>query len=225
MEGFTIIDAVVAVVIVLSAILAYSRGFVREVMAIAGWIAAAVLAYIFAPQAEPLIKEIPVLDKFLAGSCELSIIAAFAAVFALALVVMSFFTPLFSSVVQHSALGGLDQGLGFLFGVARGVVLVAVAFVVYDRAMGQEAVPMVAKSRSAAIFSQFQSNIDQNIPSDAPGWIVRRYEQLVGNCGAPAATATPPVTPPPAPTAPAAPGGASDGASGGTSGGAATTGN
>ena len=34
MEGFTLIDAVVAAVIVLSAILAYSRGLVREAMAI-----------------------------------------------------------------------------------------------------------------------------------------------------------------------------------------------
>ena len=55
MQGFTIIDAVVAAVIVVSALLAYSRGFVREAMAIAGWIVAAILAYIFAPAAEPLI--------------------------------------------------------------------------------------------------------------------------------------------------------------------------
>ena len=44
MEGFTIIDGVVAGVIVLSAILAYSRGLIRESMAIAGWVGAAVLA-------------------------------------------------------------------------------------------------------------------------------------------------------------------------------------
>ena len=31
MEGFTLIDGVVAAIIVLSAILAYSRGFLREV--------------------------------------------------------------------------------------------------------------------------------------------------------------------------------------------------
>jgi len=38
MDGFTIIDGVVALIIVLSALLAYSRGFVREGLAIAGWI-------------------------------------------------------------------------------------------------------------------------------------------------------------------------------------------
>ena len=84
MEGFTVIDAVVAVVIVLSALLAYSRGLVREVLAIVGWVAAAILAFMFAPQAQPLMSEIPVVGEFLSDSCELSIIAAFAAVFALA---------------------------------------------------------------------------------------------------------------------------------------------
>ncbi len=124
MEGFTIIDGVVAVVIVLSALLAYARGFVREALAIAGWIGATVLAFIFADQVVPLIKQIPVLGDFIGDSCELSIIAAFAGVFAVALVVFSIFTPLFSSAVQRSILGGLDQGLGFLFGVARGILLV-----------------------------------------------------------------------------------------------------
>ncbi|MDT8856120.1 CvpA family protein [Paracoccaceae bacterium Fryx2] len=196
MEGFTLIDAVVAVVIVLSAVLAYSRGLVREIMAIAGWVGAAVLAFIFAPQAQPLVKELPVIGNFLGDSCELSIIAAFAAVFAIGLVVMSLFTPLFSSVIQRSALGGVDQGLGFLFGVLRGILLVAVAFIVYDRAVAANSVPMVDNSRSAKVFASFQVSIDENIPSDAPGWIVGQYEKLVGSCGAPSAPAAGPAAAP-----------------------------
>ncbi|KAF0676817.1 CvpA family protein [Profundibacterium mesophilum] len=183
MEGFTVIDAVVAGVIVLSSILAYSRGFVREAMAILGWIAAAVLAFIFAPEAEPLVREIPVLSDFLGDSCELSLIAAFAIVFAIALVLASIFTPLLSGSVRNSALGGIDQVLGFLFGVARGVLLVAVALIVYDRVMTTDAIPMVENSRSAAIFARSEASLDERIPDDAPGWIVARYEQLVGTCG------------------------------------------
>jgi membrane protein required for colicin V production len=183
MEGFTIVDGVVALVIIVSAVLAYSRGFVREGMAILGWIAAAVLAFLFAPKVEPLMREIPVIGDYLKDSCELSIIAAFAAVFAVALVVVSVFTPLFSSIVQRSALGGLDQGLGFLFGVARGLLLVAVALVVYNRVVVGDTVPMVDDSRTAKIFARVQDSINQQIPEDAPGWIVQRYEQLVGDCG------------------------------------------
>ncbi len=182
MEGFTIIDGVVALVIVISALLAYSRGVVREVMAIAGWVAAAVLAFIFAPQAVPLVREIPVLNEFLAGSCELSVITAFAGVFALALIVVSFFTPLFSSLVQRSALGGVDQGLGFLFGVVRGILLVAIAFFVYDTVMASQTFTIVDESRSAQVFSRMSGTIDEQNPEEALGWITQQYEQLVGTC-------------------------------------------
>jgi membrane protein required for colicin V production len=189
MEGFTIVDAVVAAIILMSAILAYSRGLVREVLAIAGWVVAAVLAFIFAPQAEPLVKQIPVLDKFLGDSCELSIIAAFAGVFALALIVMSIFTPLFASAVQRSALGGIDQGLGFLFGVLRGILLIAVAFVVYSRVLSGSTVPVVDNSQSAKIFASLEQRLNAEVPQDAPGWILARYQELVGDCGAPTSTA------------------------------------
>ena len=203
MEGFTLIDAVAAAVIVLSSILAYSRGLVRELMAIAGWVGAAILAFVFAPQAQPLVKELPVVGKFLQDSCELSIIAAFAAVFAVGLIIAALFTPLFSSVVQRSALGGIDQGLGFLFGVVRGIILIVVAFIAYDRAVGPNSLPMVDESRSAKVIASFQAKIDSDIPTDAPGWIVDRYDQLVSVCGA---SATPAVTDPaPATDAPAAP--------------------
>jgi membrane protein required for colicin V production len=184
MEGFTVVDGIVAVVIILSAILAYSRGVVRELMAIVGWIGAAVLAFIFAPSAQPIIKELPVVGDFLRDSCELSIIAAFAGVFAIGLILAALFTPLLSSVVQRSALGGIDQGLGFLFGVARGALLVAVAFIVYDRAIAGQAIAMIDDSRSAKVFASFQANIDAQVPTDAPGWILSRYNDLTQACAA-----------------------------------------
>lgn len=201
MEGFTLVDAGVAGIIVLSAVLAYSRGFVREAMAIAGWVGAAVLAYAFASKAQPLVKELPVVGKFLSDSCELSLIAAFAAVFAIGLIIAALFTPLFASVVQRSVLGGLDQGIGFLFGVARGVVLVGVAFLVYDRAVAANTVPMVDNSRSAKIFASFQGDIDAAVPNDAPSWIVARYNDLTATCaGTPTDAQAAPAEPAPAPS-------------------------
>lgn len=184
MEGFTIIDGVVALVLIVSALLAYGRGLVREVMAIVGWIAAAVLGFLFAPQVEPLVREIPVVGEFLADSCELSIIGAFAIVFAVALIVVSLFTPLFASVVQRSALGGIDQGFGFVFGVARGFLLIAIAFFVYETVVTGEKYTIVDESRSAIVFSQISSQIQNSEPEQALGWITQQYEALVGNCGA-----------------------------------------
>lgn len=184
MEGFTVIDAVVALIIVVSALLAYSRGIVRELLAIAGWVVATVVAFIFADKVQPLIGQVPVIGDFIGDSCELSIIAAFAAVFAVALVVFSIFTPLFSSVVQRSAIGGVDQALGFLFGVARGVILVAVAFFLYATILSTQDYEIVDNSRSAAIFKNFTDNVQEQDPEAALGWITTQYEQLVGTCDA-----------------------------------------
>ncbi|HHS94580.1 MAG TPA: CvpA family protein [Rhodobacterales bacterium] len=181
MDGFTLVDGGVALLILISAILAYSRGFVREGMAIAGWIVAAILAYMFAPKAMPMIRELPVVGEFL-DNCELAMIASFVAVFAVALVVVSLFAPLFSSAIQRSALGGLDQGLGFVFGVVRGVLLVVVALVVYDRLVATNSVEMIDNSRTAKIFARTQDRINDQIPDDAPGWIVTRYTALVSSC-------------------------------------------
>ncbi|RBW57733.1 CvpA family protein [Ruegeria sp. A3M17] len=197
MEGFTIIDGVVALIVVVSGILAYSRGFLREVLAIAGWVAAAVLAFIFAPQAVPLVKEIPVVGDFLRDSCELSVITGFAAVFAVALIIVSIFTPLFSSIVQRSALGGLDQALGFFFGIARGILLVAIAFFVYDTVMTGQSYTIVDESRSAKVFEQFSDKIEEQNPEAALGWVTRQYEELVASCAegsAPAEELTAPTT-------------------------------
>ena len=182
MEGFTIVDGIVALFIVLSALLAYSRGLVREVMAILGWIVAGALAFLFAPSVQPLVKELPVVGEFFADSCELSVIAAFSAVFAIALIIVSFFTPLFSSLVRRSAAGGIDQGLGFLFGVARGILLIAIAFFVYQTVMTNQVYAAIDNSRSAQVFTRLTSQIEASNPEDALGWITVQYETLVGAC-------------------------------------------
>ena len=137
MEGFTLIDAIVGGVIVISALLAFARGFTRELMSIVGWIGAAIVAFIFARQIEPLVKELPVLGGFLAESCELALIAAFAIVFAVALIVVSIFTPLLSGLIRRTAVSGVDQSLGLLFGVVRGALLTAIGLIVYEQALAR----------------------------------------------------------------------------------------
>ncbi|WP_439104656.1 CvpA family protein [Celeribacter marinus] len=182
MEGFTLIDGIVALVIIVSALLAYSRGFVREGMAIAGWVVAAILGYALGPKAVPLVSEVPVLGDYIRDSCELSTLTGFFAVFAVALIIVSIFTPLFSSVIQRSALGGIDQGLGFLFGVIRGIILVAIALVIVDRVTTGDPIEMLENSRTSKVFARSQERLESSLPNDAPGWITQRYESLVSTC-------------------------------------------
>ena len=55
---------------------------------------------------------------------------------------------------------------------------------IYDRAMAGEAYGPVERSRTAAAFASLQQEIEAQMPDEAPSWIVRQYEGLVGACGA-----------------------------------------
>ncbi len=184
MENFNLVDGGVLFVLVVSALLAYSRGFVREVLSILGWVVAAVVAFMFAPDVEPVMAEVPILSGIIGTNCELGILAAFGLVFVAALVVVSIFTPLIAGAVQNSALGPVDQGLGFLFGLARGAVLVLVALVLYNIAAGEgEGMAMVEDSRTVEILASAQADLMQRLEEQqAMGWLGDRYQRLIAPC-------------------------------------------
>lgn len=183
LSNINFIDAGVVILLLISAVLAFSRGFVREVLSILGWIIAGVVAFALAPQVEPILREVPYLSDILKDSCELSILAAFVVVFAATLIVVSIFTPLFAGLVANSALGPLDQGLGFLFGVARGVLLVVIALILYDIWVGEGAgLAMVEESRTRELLTGVKTEIEGQIPEDAPGWLEQQYLTLTGSC-------------------------------------------
>jgi len=198
---FTYVDAGVAVVTLLSAFLAYSRGLTREIFAIGGWIVAGIAAFYFAPMVEPLIREVPVVGDFLATSCVISMIAAFSLIVAAALLVLAVFTPIFSSVVLESALGPVDRVFGFLFGVVRGVALIAVAYLIYTNLSGDEIIPALDNAASKPVFDEAAAVIDRYRPDELPGWLSERIDALMGPCNG----ATPAPAVPTDPSTPATP--------------------
>jgi hypothetical protein len=67
--------------------------------------------------------------------------------------------------------------------VVRGVLLVVIAFVVYDRILGGgDAVAQVDESRSRAVLAGVEERIAAILPEDAPQWIAGQYDRLTANC-------------------------------------------
>lgn len=187
---YTIADGIVAGILLVSGFLAWSRGFTREALAIGGWIAAGAAAIFLAPAAEPLLHEIPAVGEILSRQCTLSKLAAFSAVFAIGLIVIAIFTPLFSDFVQGSPLGVLDKGLGFLFGVARGLALVTVAYLLYAQfaatPAGEEAGPIAAaieNAQSIHLIREAAAEIAANLPDRVPAWLAEPIDGLMKECG------------------------------------------
>ena len=151
-------------------------------MAIAGWIAAAMLAFIFADTAQPLVRQIPYLGDILGDSCELLILASFAVIFAIALLIVSIFTPLLSTIIQKSILSGLDKNLGFIFGICRGLLLVIVAFFVYFTVMPNQKVISIDTSKSATIFQYYANDFKNQNPETVLDWVRTQYDHLIEEC-------------------------------------------
>ena len=117
------VDGVLLAVLVVSAILAFLRGFVREVLSIGAWAGALIVALVARPHVFPLVSPYVdppwVADALGAGG-----------VFLVALILLMVIAHWIANQVQGSVLGGLDRTLGIVFGLARGAFVVVLAYIV-----------------------------------------------------------------------------------------------
>lgn len=116
------VDLVAILVVAISAMLAVSRGFVREVLGIAAWAGAAYFAVWGFPFVRYLFRE-------WISNPDFADPVAYLALFIVALVFLSVITSMIGRVVHTAGLGGIDRALGALFGIARGVLLVIAAYI------------------------------------------------------------------------------------------------
>jgi membrane protein required for colicin V production len=119
--GINPVDAIVLGIVVVSGLMAFARGLVREVLSVAAWVGAAFATlYAFsgvAPYVRPHFSSTLVADGATIGG-----------VFLVSLIALSLVSHNVSRHVRDSALSAVDRSLGFGFGVLRGVVLVSLAY-------------------------------------------------------------------------------------------------
>jgi membrane protein required for colicin V production len=116
---FTLLDWVIVVVLLVSTLLSLWRGFVREALSLAGWVAAFLVANLFGDQ----------MASLLAGAIQNisgRYVAAYALLFVGTLVATTFVTHLAGQLVRVTGLTLLDRLLGTGFGFARGIILILV---------------------------------------------------------------------------------------------------
>lgn len=113
----TAFDIAVIVVISLSALIGVWRGVIREVFALAAWIAAVVCMFLFG---DKLAKMLP----FAQDTAWLRLLAGYALVFIAVFVLLSVAGFLFSKLVNVIGLSFVDRALGMMFGVVRGAMVV-----------------------------------------------------------------------------------------------------
>jgi membrane protein required for colicin V production len=120
----TFIDCLIVLIVVVSAGYAAWRGFLWETLTIFAWVTASFGCLYFGPYIIPLTRS-------LVGEGWLANLLAYAAVFAAVFIPFAFMTHRFSQSVKSSPIGPLDRAAGVAFGVVRGLVLVALAYMAF----------------------------------------------------------------------------------------------
>ncbi|MBS0471071.1 MAG: CvpA family protein [Proteobacteria bacterium] len=122
--AFTLVDALVVVVILGSMAFAIWRGFIDETLSIVAWAAAAFAALFFGPWVSRMAHG-------LIETAWIATVVGYGVVFVAIFIPISFASHRFSQSVKRSAVGPLDRVLGATFGIVRGLAILGIAYLVF----------------------------------------------------------------------------------------------
>ena len=120
----TVVDALIVLVILMSAGYAAYRGLMRETLSIFSWAVSAYVTLRFFPSFQPMLRGF-ISPEWLADFIVL------VGLFLVVLVPLSFLSFRFAESVRRSQIGPVDRSLGFVFGVARGLVILGLVYIVF----------------------------------------------------------------------------------------------
>ena len=167
----TLLDIIVLAVMLLSGLLAMIRGFMREILSIAAWGTAA-LTTLYAYQ-----KLLPSAKAYF-NNDTIATIAVVAGVFILTLIVVSIITVRISDMILDSRIGALDRTLGFLFGLARGLLIMVVAFLFFVWLVPDKQQPEWVRNAKSRVMLQGTGDwLMSLLPDDPENTILKRFKK------------------------------------------------
>lgn len=162
------LDFIVVIIMLISALLAMVRGLTREVLSIASWAVAALATLYFFPRFQEDVRAM--LQPNILADVSLAV-----GIFLITLILVSFITMRISDFILDSRIGAIDRTLGFLFGLARGLLLVVVAFMFFAWLVPPQNQPRwIADARSRPLLERTGESIISLLPEDPERAILDR---------------------------------------------------
>ena len=167
----TLLDLVLLGVMLISGLLAMVRGFMREILSIAAWGAAAITTlYSFS-------KLLPTAKTYFSNDTVAAVVVV-AGVFVGTLIVVSVITVRISDMILDSRIGALDRTLGFLFGLARGLLIVVVAYEFFVWLVPDKQRPdWVVGAKSRTMLDSTGEWLKGLLPDDPENTILKRFKK------------------------------------------------
>ncbi len=164
----TLLDLILLVVMLVSGLLAMIRGFMREILSIAAWGIAAIVTLKAFPKLLPMAKQYFNSDIVAYG-------VVIGGVFFLTLLIVSAITIRISDAVLDSRVGALDRTLGFLFGLARGLLIIVVCYIFFDWLVPERSRPdWIRSAKSEVVLKATGEWLKSLLPED-----IEKYISLV----------------------------------------------
>jgi membrane protein required for colicin V production len=167
----TILDLVLLGVMLVSGLLAMVRGFMREILSIAAWGAAALVTLYSFSKLLPTAKTYFTNDTIAAA-------VVVAGTFIGTLIVVSVITVRISDMILDSRIGALDRTLGFLFGLGRGLLIVVVAFLFFTWLVPEKQRPdWVTSAKSRTVLQGTGDWLMSLLPDDPENTILKKFKK------------------------------------------------
>ncbi len=168
----TWLDLLLLGVMLISGLLAMIRGFMREILSIAAWAAAAIATVLLYGRLLPIAKANIASDVLAAA-------VVVGGVFLITLLIVSALTVRISDMILDSRIGALDRTLGFLFGLGRGLIIVVVAFLFFAWLVPADKQPDGVRNAKSRVVLQgtgewLQALLPQDMDNYLSQWFRRR---------------------------------------------------
>ena len=144
----TIFDYLVLFVLVSSVVISTLRGLVKEILSLLGWVVAFVVANAYGAKLAPMLPDL------LPGETA-RLILAFIVLFLGVRILMGLLSLAIGALVEASGLSLADRGLGGLFGLARGIVIVLAAVIL----CGMTSIPQQAFWKDALLSPMAETGV------------------------------------------------------------------
>lgn len=143
-----ILDIVAGSILLISVLIAWFRGFIRETLTILGLIGAAIASlfggpaafpfvYSWFPQKAPDDETEPMLMGFIPYDA-IAIGLSYVLVFIIVYIILSLFSHWLAQTAKELGLGALDRSLGIIFGLARAVIIIGFLFIPFNMLLNDE---------------------------------------------------------------------------------------
>ena len=171
-----VVDIIFLVIVLLSGILSFQKGFIQEIMRISSWVGAGTVALYSYDPLLPIVKKYIDMDI---GAAALT----GASSFILSLIIFYIISHFITGIVKFTPIGALNKSLGFVFGLIRGLIIACLLYIAVIYAYNGDKIETIQTAKSEAILDKSSEILIAFLPENFENKVNSTVKLLENNAG------------------------------------------